>query len=242
MIPRSENRIYVGIPAYNVSNSIHWVLDEITKLETANLIFVVNDGSEDDTSEKVKSYCSAQLILLEHPRNLGYGGAIKTLLSNFYEHSKCPDDILVLVHGDGQTPPDEIPLLLKPFQDPNVDLVLGSRMLAGYREQVGKRPRYKIFADFLLTHVQNFLYGMCLSTYASGYRAFRRRAIERLNYSDCDNRHIFDTEILIQAKKSSLCMKEVPVRTVKTMTTSNNVPFRYIKNSLRLMLKYGFRI
>lgn len=232
-------RIYIGIPAFNVQDTIIIVLDEIIKLGIAYNIMVVDDSSDDNTYQMLSNYNHPCLTVLRHPANLGYGAGIKTLLNEFNRRASNPDDILVIVHGDGQTPPAEIPQLIDPFSDSSVDIVLGSRMLAGFRAQFRKRAIYKILCDYILTFVQNILYGMKLSTYASGYRAFRKRAVNKLDYRNCGNRHSFDTEVLIKARIARLVLKEIPVCTLKGTGVSYNALINYAINSIKLMVKYG---
>ena len=233
--------IYAGIPAYNSAECIKSVLNGIVERGIVKHIIVVDDGSKDNTCQTVKEFKFDELTIIQHKENRGYGAALKTLF-NVFSSKANPEDIMVIVHGDNQTPPDEIPNLTAPFNDLDVDVVLGSRMLGGIKSQYGKRPIYKIVCDFILTSVQNMLYVMQLSTYASGYRAFRKQAIDKLDYQTCHNRHIFDTEILIKSRIVQLNLKEIKVRTVKSEGVSNNALIKYAASSIKLMVKYGFRV
>ena len=91
-------------------------------------------------------------------------------------------------------------------------MVLGSRALGNMRD--GGMPLYRIFGDRALTLIQNLLFGMNLSTYASGYRAFRRCALEKINFDAFGEKHRFDTEVLVDAKDHGLNMVEVSVSTI----------------------------
>ena len=67
--------IAVFIPAYNEGDTISYVIEGIKKLEPNFKIFVIDDGSRDDT---VKNAINSGAIVIRHPINLGGGAAIRT--------------------------------------------------------------------------------------------------------------------------------------------------------------------
>lgn len=201
-------KLYVGIPMYNAEKTIQSVIEGCKK-QNVHQIIVLDDKSTDNSYNIIKKINGIKII--QHNQNRGYGGAQKTLYDEFIKICDAPDDVIILVHSDGQTYPEEIPRFAKAFSDPNVDVVLGSRALGNMR--AGKMPYYKIWGDRCLTAIQNWCYGGKLSTYSSGYRAFRCRALRRVNYAKYDNRHIFDSDMLKGCIMANLNMAEVPVST-----------------------------
>lgn len=231
--------VSVGIPAYNSASTLGDVIREIQKNSQVRQVIVVDDASRDATPHLLSREEFRSVHRLRNPSTLGYGGSVKVILDEFRKMSTHPDDVIVIVHADAQTPVDEIPRFLKAYEQGEVDMVLGSRMLAGFRAQRGNRPLFKIIGDYVLTGIQNWLYGLSMSTYAIGYRALRRGALDRLPYQACDNRHNFDTEIILEAARAKLRMVEIPVRTVKSKLISSNELVGYTLRSVKTFFKYG---
>jgi len=238
--------VYIGIPAYNAQRTIEDVVKRIRKSIEAKII-IVNDGSSDNTEEVVRAIKDVRLI--KHIQNRGYGGAQKTLYGRFLEIAKNDNDVIVLMHADGQTLPEELPIILKPFSK-GADVVLGSRAL-GIKKLSGEidysflpkcrgMPLYKRVGDHFLTILQNIGFGMNLSTFASGYRAFTKKALKSIDFNRCSNGHVFDSEILIEIKRSKLKIAEVPIFPFYSDEISNFNLMKYCINVIVMILKYRF--
>ena len=216
-------KIYIGIPAYNAQDTIADIIRRTNRLGFVDKIIIVNDCSTDKTAEAIRKFRS--IILINHKKNVGYGGAQKTIFKKFLELSNRPDDIIIMLHSDGQTLPEEVPILKRAFNNKKVDIVLGSRALGNMRK--GNMPIYKIMGDSILTIIQNIGFGLNLSTYASGFRGFCRRALENIVFEDLNNKHSFDTEIIVRALEKKLNMVEVPVTTIYEGKESNYNIIKY---------------
>ncbi len=232
--------IFIGIPAYNSASSFPQVIDEIRRNPEIRQIILVDDASTDSTRQVMSENKFESIHRFRNEMNRGYGGTVKRIFTEFRALSSNPDDLIIILHSDGQTPPDEIPLFADAYEKTHADMILGSRMLAGFRAQSGNRPLFKIIGDYILTGIQNLAYGLSVSSYASGYRAFRRGALDVLGYGACDNLHNFDTEIILEAKRAGLKISEIPVRTVKSKQISNNALFGYAMRSVKTFFKYKF--
>lgn len=230
--------IFVGIPSYNAASSVGQVIEDVEQNSKVRTIILIDDASKDATPNLLATKRSERLYHKRNETNRGYGGTVKRIFSEFKQLSTNPDDLLIILHADGQTPPDEIPHFIETYERNRPDIVLGSRMLAGFKSQWRNRPLLKIVGDLLLTRLQNLVYGLSLSSYATGYRAFRRAALDVLNYEVCDDQHNFDTEIILEAKKAGLKMVEIPVRTIKSKQISNNQLLRYALRSLSTLVTY----
>ena len=103
----SEVKILAGIPCHNTESSIANLID-LTKPYVSGII-VVDDGSTDTTAEKASSKGT---MVISHPKNKGYGEAIK---SCFSAAQAINADVLVTIDGDGQHNPSDIPRVLKPI-------------------------------------------------------------------------------------------------------------------------------
>ena len=111
--------VCIIIPAYNEQNSIENVINSIRKVSKKLAIVVVNDGSTDNTFKKAKK---TKCTILNHPFNLGIGGAVQTGLM-WAKNNKFK--FAIQVDADGQHQPKDIPTLLKSLK--KADMVIGSR-------------------------------------------------------------------------------------------------------------------
>jgi glycosyltransferase involved in cell wall biosynthesis len=187
----SGKKVVVVMPAYNAEKTIEQTVAEIDR-SIVDEIIVVDDGSHDKTAQLASSL---NLQLVQHERNLGYGGTQKT---GYKAALNMNADIIILVHSDYQYTPKLIPVLASMLANDLHDVVLGSRMLDG-RALQGGMPFYKYFANRVLTSVQNRVTGLKLSEYHTGYRAYSRRALETFSFEKNSNNFVFDNQFLIQS-------------------------------------------
>lgn len=233
----SEFKFHIGIPAYHAENTIGDVLRRTFQTGFIDQIIVVDDCSPDRLSDIVQKFDNT--ILVTHPKNTGYGGAQKTIYDTLLNIAKNSNDVIVLLHADGQTLPEELPLFREKFMDPQVDIVLGSRALGDMRK--GNMPRYRIAGDRILTWLQNAAFDLKLSTYASGYRGFRKKALASIKYHDLNDKHSFDSEIILRAKESNQKMVEIPISTIYKGEKSHYNLIKYGLQITALAVGYCFK-
>jgi glycosyltransferase involved in cell wall biosynthesis len=194
-----QPKVLVCIPAYNEAKNISDVVSRSKKY--ADDIIVYDDGSSDDTYELAKT---AGAIVIKSSKNTGYGAAIRALFQAAREQNA---DIMVTLDSDGQHNPDHIPRLLEPIRTQNFDIVIGSRFLN--KEDKEKVPKYRSFGIKTITKLtQSASYGG-LSDSQSGFRAYNRRALSKINLFE-DGMAV-STEILLRARENNLSATEVPI-------------------------------
>jgi len=120
---------------------------------------------------------------------------------------------VVLLHGDGQYAPEELPRLLQPLAEDKADAVFGSRMMPPSSALKGGMPLYKFVGNRILTTVQNSLLGTKLSEFHSGYRVYRVQTLSRLPFELNSNDFHFDTEIILQLVNARARIVELPIPT-----------------------------
>lgn len=193
-------KVFIIIPAYNEEKKIKNTIKSVKRL--VDNVIVIDDGSSDDTSEKIKDMgCT----VIKHNFNLGQGAA---LLTGFEYALKKNADIVVTYDADGQFKASEIPLLTQPIISGEVDVVLGSRFL-------GKTINMSFTRYLILKLGIIFTYlfsGIKLTDTHNGFRAFSKKSINTIKFYQ-DNM-AYASEILDQIKRNNLRFKEVPV-TVK---------------------------
>ena len=213
-----KQRLLIFIVAYNAEKTIQWVLGRIPVSVADNFdteILVIDDSSADDTYEKSIAFAKQsknllKMTILLNKENQGYGGNQKI---GYHYAIKNKFDFVVLLHGDGQYAPEEIPRLVEPLAKGETDAVFGSRMLVSGSAIKGGMPLYKFLGNKILTFNQNVLLGTKLSEFHSGYRLYKVNVLEKIPFQLNSNDFHFDTEIIIQLTLAGKSIKELPIPT-----------------------------
>ena len=205
----AQLKVVVGIPAYNEDKYIAGVI--LQSRQYANTVFVVNDGSIDNTS-KISKLAGAQVV--EHGVNKGYGSAIRSIIA---EAKKQNADILVILDGDSQHDPNEIPRLTEAIIKGS-DVVIGSRLI---EENV--IPAYRRLGQNVLARLTNVASRQKVKDTESGFRAYSKKAIATLELKETGM--AISAEIVTDASRRGLRITEVPisVRYTKDGSTLNPV-------------------
>ena len=206
-------QIVIGIPAYNEEKNIAKIIVKLQNI--ANKIIVCNDGSTDLTSE-ISNKMGA--IVINHPKNLGYGAAIKSLFSKARE---LDADVLITFDADGQHRIEDINKVLEPIEHNNADIVIGSRFL----DKKIKIPAYRKLGINVITKISNITTKKKITDSQSGFRAYNKKSLQEIIPSD--NGMGVSTEILIKANKKSLRVIEVPITILYEGETSTHNPMSH---------------
>jgi glycosyltransferase involved in cell wall biosynthesis len=194
-------KIVAIMPAYNAGRTLEQTFREIPEGSVDECI-VVDDVSADGTVEIARKL---GLRVFLHRENQGYGGNQKTC---YVEALKTGADIVVMLHPDYQYDPKKIPDIVRPIVEDRADLVLGSRMAYAL---AGGMPFYKRLSNRFLTWCENKVFGLQLSEYHTGFRAFRRSLLETTPFILNSNDFIFDQEIVAQAVWFGARLEEISV-------------------------------
>lgn len=167
----SRHGVTIVVPAYNEKDGIGGVIERLTSLELGVPleILVVNDGSSDGTEDALRRHDAEfdQLRVIHHPRNLGYGAALKTGFAN------AANEVVVITDADGTYPEDRIVDLLERIDD-GAEMVVGARRGEDVHIPLVRRP-----AKAFLRMLASFLAGVRIPDLNSGLRAFRRDLVLR---------------------------------------------------------------
>ena len=230
-------KLSVVIPAYNASRHIEAVLERVSGLVSSGLghVVVVDDGSRDDTAERVERYRPAgfRLGLLKRPQNGGYGAAMKDGLAA--ARADAPD-LVACIHADGQYAPEALPGLMRALSERRLDLLQGSR-IAGRAALEGGMPLYKYVGNALLNRIENRTLSLSLTDYHSGYLVYGPRALA-LPFAQFSDSFDFDLEVIASARARGLLVGEAPVPTHYGDEVSHLNPLTYGLRVLRVMWNY----
>jgi glycosyltransferase involved in cell wall biosynthesis len=214
--PAQRPKVIVVMPAYNAARTLVRTYREIPS-EVVDHVILVDDLSRDDT------VAVAQLLKLQvvvHRQNLGYGGNQKTCYDTALAEGA---EVVVMLHPDYQYDATRIPELIAPILAGEADMMLGSRFLGD--PLAGGMPRWKYAANRFLTGLENHVFGLGLSEYHSGYRAYSRELLETIDYHANSDDFVFDQELVSQVVLAGKLIGEIAVPT-RYFTEASSVNFR----------------
>lgn len=237
-------KVLIYIVCYNAEKHIYNVLKRIPPEyheDPTIEIIISDDCSSDDTAEVALQACKElgfkNYQVFKTKVNQGYGGNQKI----GYNYA-CNNgfDYVILLHGDGQYAPEEIPNFLKLMRE-EADVILGSRMLIKKNTLKGKMPVIRFISNILLTKTQNLLAQMQLSEFHTGYRAYSTKFLKKIPFELNSNGFDFDTDILLQARFLEQSVKEFPISTNYGTEKCNVKLLKYgidiLKTTLRFRLQ-----
>jgi len=190
--------VTVLVAAYNEAPIIGTVVREALRAVPSGEVLVVDDGSTDGT-DRVAADAGARVLRLS--ANGGKGAAIRRGLP------EARGAVIVLIDGDGQDDPAEIPQLVDALH-PDVDLVVGCRFIGTF--EPGAITSVNRWGNRFLTSVLNRLFGTQLTDTQAGFKAFRADMLRRVTL----RAHRFDIEVdlLLGVLRAGGRIVEVPVR------------------------------
>ncbi len=182
-------RVVIVMPAYNAAKTLERTYADIPH-QLVDRIILVDDVSNDETVDVARQL---GLDVIVHRQNRGYGGNQKTC----YDAALAVGaQVVVMLHPDYQYDATRIPALIAPILAGDKDLMLGSRFLGD--PLAGGMPRWKYLSNRFLTILENRVFGLHLSEYHTGLRAYSRRLLETIPYRLNSNDFVFDQELIAQ--------------------------------------------
>src|SRR5215207_1510350 len=221
-----DKKVAVVMPAYNAAKTLRQTYAEVLEQQLVDTIILVDDGSRDDTVAVARSLERMEVHV--HDVNKGYGGNQKTC---YRLALAAGADVVIMIHPDYQYTPKLIPAMVSIIGNHLHPCVLGSRILGGYAIK-GGMPVWKYLANRFLTWAENILLGAKLSEYHTGYRAFSREILQRLDLAANSDDFVFDNQMLAQILWYGFTIAEVSCPT-KYFAEASSINFRR-------STKYGF--
>ena len=218
-------KLIIGIPAYNEEKNIASIITKLMNI--TDTIIVCNDGSNDLTSE-ISEKMGA--IVINHEKNLGYGGAIRSI---FLKAKELDGDVLVTFDADGQHRVGDIENVIQPIIHKKADLVIGSRFLDESEKEV---PQYRKVGIKVITKITNASIKEQLTDSQSGFRAYSKKVVDELNPSELGMG--ISTEILIKASSKNFKISEVPIKISYLGDTSTHNPVSHGSSVILSTIKY----
>lgn len=200
------SRVAVIIPAYLVEDRIQETLAGIPGW--VDSILVVDDASPDGTRARALEFKSDRVEILAHETNQGVGAAI---LSGYLRALERGADVLVVMAGDNQMCPTDLPCLIEPIERGVADYVKGNRLV---HPEWRRMPWIRRVGTSLLAWLTNRLSGLQIGDSQCGYTALSRRAALAVPLRELWPRYGYPGHLLLTLADAGLRVVETPVRPV----------------------------
>jgi len=229
-----DGKTIIIMPAYNAEATLERTVRDIPA-GSYDEIILVDDCSRDGTVEVATRL---GLTVIRHEKNRGYGGNQKTCLDTALAHGA---DYIIMIHPDYQYDPRLVPHVVGFLKAGICDIVLGSRIRTR-QEAIGcGMPRFKYYANRMLTIFENVMLGQNLSEWHTGYRAYTRGVAETIPYHRNSDDFVFDSQWLVQAVYFKFRIGDVPVP-CRYMAEASSINFRrsvtYGLQTLKVVFQY----
>lgn len=202
----SDQRVSVIVPCYREAKLVGRTLARIP--HWVDRIHVVDDGSDDGTAEAIEAVPDPRIELVRHPANRGVGASIVTGYQRALESGA---QLLVVMAGDNQMDPADLPQLLLPLVARNVDYTKGNRFLHRERRRM---PWLRRWGGQLLSAATRLATGLSISDSQCGYTAMRASAAARLPLLTLWSRFGYPNDLLGMIAARGLVVEDVVVRPV----------------------------
>ena len=213
----AQQKVIVVMPAYNAEKTLEQTLNDLPE-GSFDEVIVGDDCSKDGTvalAEKLG------LPVCVTPENLGYGGNQKML---YREALARGADIVVMLHPDYQYDPKLVPHYVGFLREGVCDVILGNRIRSRREALKGGMPAWKYLSNRMLTIMLNLVYGTNLGEFHSGFRAYRREVLEKVDFENNSDAFGFDAQFLAQAIRHGFVVADGPMP-VKYFKEASSIAF-----------------
>lgn len=232
-----DHTIAVVVPAYNEEKLIGRVIE--TMPDYVDHIVVVDDWSQDATCDAVDGYLPAmgdRLHLIRHEANQGVGGAIASGYKWCRDHAN-PVDVAVVMAGDAQMDPADLPALLDPVVSGEVDYAKGNRLFTG--DAWNQIPKVRYLGNSMMSLLTKIASGYWhVADSQSGYTAINARALRTIDWDRMYKRYGQPNDLLVRLNAYNFRVADVPVTPVYGIGEDSGVrPLRMIPKLSWLLFK-----
>ena len=225
-------KLSIIIPCFNEVRTIDKLLKAVKSSPISEKeIIIVNDGSNDGTTEFLNSIKDSEILIIHHKQNQGKGAALKT------GFAKASGEICIVQDADLEYDPEEYPILIKPILEDKADVVFGSRFQSG-------RPHRVVYfwhslGNGFLTLLSNICTDLNLTDMETCYKAFKREIIQSINIHE--KRFGFEPEITAKISRINCRIYEVGISYYgRTYNEGKKIGWKDGVRAIYCILKYNF--
>ncbi len=206
------SRVVVVVPARDEAPRIARVLREMP--EWVDAVIVVDDASSDGTAEAARSVAAPRVEVLRHARARGVGAAIATGYRHAAARRGEPRDAFVVMAGDGQMDPRDLPAVVDPIARGEEDYVKGDRFHSPHPSVGRPMPWSRRVGGLFFSWATSRAIGVAVSDSQCGYTALSRAACARLDLDGLWPGYGYPNDLLSQLASRGMRIAQVPVRAV----------------------------
>ena len=236
------NNTYLSIiiPCYNEKRTILKIINQIKNLKRIKKqIILVDDGSNDGTRQLIKKKLQNKIDkIIFHKINKGKGAAIISSLKYI------KGNLVVIQDADLEYNPKDYVKLIKPFSNNRTQVVYGSRVL-GRKKNINIfnlndfSKNFRIFGNFVLTKISNFVNNQSLTDVHTCYKIFRRDIFFKLKIAEND--FSFCPEVTTKLAKFSYQITEIPINyNGREIKDGKKIRFTDAIRALNTIIKYKY--
>jgi glycosyltransferase involved in cell wall biosynthesis len=217
-----NKKVCAVVPCYNEETQIKKVIDTMPKY--VDFIVVIDDKSTDKTVEAVKNINSSKIHLIEHEINQGVGGAI----TSGYKYARDNDyDLAVVMAGDAQMNPDDLPALLSPVAEDKADYSKGNRLFTG--EAFQKIPKIRYFGNSILSLLTKIASGYWhIADSQSGYTVINKKALHAIDWDKMYKRYGQPNDVLVRLNVENMRVIDVPIEPVYNVGEKSGIKIKKV--------------
>jgi len=216
--------IGVIVPAYNESSQVGKVIE--TMPDYVDRIVIIDDASQDHTVAIVKNYQLRykRIELIIHDKNKGVGGTIAT----GYQYARDNNfDVAVVMAGDGQMNPDDLPLLLDPVVKGLADYSKGNRLITG--EAYQKIPKVRYFGNAFLSLLTKITSGYWhVADSQSGYTAINKKALHTIEWRKMYKRYGQPNDLLVRLNVHNFRVADIPIEPIYNIGEKSGIKIKKV--------------
>ena len=225
------------IPCYNEQKQIIKVLD--TMPSYVDHLIVINDASLDNTLSLIKEKMAkgGKIKLINHDKNRGVGGAI----ASGYKWARDNNyDIAVVMAGDGQMDPEDLPAILDPVASGKVDYSKRNRLFSGKAYKVIPKIRY--YGNAILSLLTKIASGYWhIADSQNGYTAINKKTLKLINWDKMYKHFGQPNDLLVKLNIHNIQVKDVHINPVYNVGEKSEIKIhRVIFTISWLLLKRFF--
>ena len=230
----SEFKIAVVVPAYNEEELISNTIESIP--EYVDCIYVIDDGSKDQTARVVSEFPDPRVVLIRHQKNSGVGAAI---ITGYKQALVDGMDVVAIMAGDNQMDPEQLPYLLAPIIEGRADYTKGNRLISPeYRKGMSK---WRFAGNAILTFLTKIACGYWqITDPQNGYTAISRDALERINLDDVYPYYGYCNDLLVKLNVYNFRVMDVVMPARYGREKSKIRYSKYISKVSRMLLRNFF--
>ena len=227
-------RVGVVVPAYDEETLIAATLGGIPSL--VDRIIVVDDGSSDRTSECALEAGDPRVEVLSHERRSGVGAAT---LTGYRKAMAEGLDVVVVMNGDNQMDPEDLPTLVEPVARGEVDYAKANRLATGQAWQL--IPKTRFFGNAVLSMLTKIASGYWhVADSQSGYTVVSREMLERLDLDRVYTSYGFPNDMLVHLNVWNARVRDFPSRPIYGVGERSNMRYRHVVPRIAWLLVRGF--